>query len=260
MGELFRREHRGDYVILWNCNGARRNALSPDYYAGVIAGLQAAAEDPSTAAVILAGEGDFFCAGGDLTLLQARREMSLEERKANIEKLHDVIRAIRGCPKPVIAAVEGGAAGAGLSISMACDLIVAGSSATFTLAYVKAGLVPDGGATWALSRVLPRATLAKMAMLGRPISAERLSALGLVSELVADGTALHAAATLAGDIACGPQQAIASIKQLLTTAEVSLSLEDQLARERDAMAAALGGEEARIGITAFLNKTQPAFR
>ncbi|TNJ44428.1 oxepin-CoA hydrolase, alternative type [Phaeobacter sp. B1627] len=260
MGDLFRSEHRGDHVILWNCNGARRNALSPDYYAGVITGLEAAADDPSTAAVILAGEGDFFCAGGDLTLLKARRAMSLEERKANIEKLHDVIRAIRNCPKPVIAAVEGGAAGAGLSIAMACDLIVAGADAKFTLAYVKAGLVPDGGATWTLSRVLPRATLAQMAMLGRPIGAGRLHALGVVSELVADGTVLDAAAALAGDIARGPQQAITSIKQLLTTAEASLSLEDQLARERDAMAVALGGEEARIGITAFLNKAQPVFR
>lgn len=260
MASLFRSTPGDGYVVLWNCNGARRNALSPEYYAGLISGLEAASADQSCAAVVLAGEGNFFCAGGDLTQLKARRDMSEPERRANIEKLHDVIRAIRGCRKPVIAAVEGGAAGAGVSLAMACDMIVAGVGARFTLAYVKAGLVPDGGATWSLSRVLPRATLAQMAMLGRPLSSERLHALGVVSDLVPDGQVLETATGLATEIARGPERAIADIKQLLNDAEQSASLEDQLTRERDAMAQALGGEEARTGISAFLNKEQPVFR
>ncbi len=260
MADLFRSEHRGDALVLWNCNVARRNALSPEYYAGLINGLRRAAETPEVAAVVLAGEGGFFCAGGDLTLLKARREMTLKERKANIERLHDVIRAIRACPKPVIAAVEGGAAGAGVSLAMACDMIVASRLARFTLAYVKAGLVPDGGATWALSRAIPRATLAQMAIMGRPLAAERLHALGVVSDLVSEGRAVETALTLVAEIKHGPAGAIAEIKALINTAEEGGSFEDQLARERDAMAAALGGEEARTGITAFLNKEKPVFR
>ncbi len=96
-----------------DCNAARRNALSPEYYQGLVAGLAKANESPDIAAVILAGEGGFFCAGGDLNSLRERRDLSETERRAQIDKLNAVIRAIRHCRKPVIAAVEGGAAGRG---------------------------------------------------------------------------------------------------------------------------------------------------
>lgn len=259
MSTLFRKDLHQDHMVLWNTNTARRNALSPEYYDGLLAGLAEAAETPEITAVILVGEGDYFCSGGDLNLLKDRRNMTLEERKAAIGNLHALIQAIRTCPKPVISAIEGGAAGAGLSIALACDMVVSAQGATFTLAYVKAGLVPDGGATHALMNALPRGTVSKMALLGTPLTAERMYELGALTELTGEGESLGAAQALAGKIAAGPEQAIAAIKGLLTSAETA-TLEDQLDAECAAMAEALGGEEARRGIAAVLSKTRPVFR
>lgn len=259
MTALYRHEVIDDHLIIWNCNGAMRNALSPSYYAGVMSGLARASQESAICAVILAGENGFFCSGGDLNTLQKRREMSQAERSTQIENLHDIVRCIRACPKPVIAAVEGGAAGAGLSIALACDMIVAAEDAAFTLAYVKAGLVPDGGATHALMQALPRAAVSRMAMLGHPMSASRFYEFGLVSDLVVAGAAVPRAQELAQEIARGPECAIATIKALMNTAETG-SLDEQLNAERDAMAAALGGDEALAGISAFLAKQRPVFR
>lgn len=259
MSALYRHEVRGGTLIIWNCNTAMRNALSYEYYQGLQDGLARAAEDPAIAAVILAGAGGFFCSGGNLNMLKERREMPYEERQVQIGKLNALIRAVRGCPKPVIAAVEGGAAGAGLSLAMAADMIVAEEGAMFTLAYVKAGLVPDGGATYALTQALPRATVARMAMLAEPLSAERMQELGAVTELAPKGRTLVQAEALADALGRGPEMAIAGIKALLNQAETA-GFEDQLAHERDAMAKALGGDEAQAGIGAFLSKTSPVFR
>lgn len=259
MSALFRHEVRGGTLIIWNCNTAMRNALSYEYYQGLQEGLARAASDPGIAAVILAGEGGFFCSGGNLNMLKERREMPFEERRVQIGKLNALIRAVRTCPKPVIAAVEGGAAGAGLSLAMAADMIVAEEGARFTLAYVKAGLVPDGGATYALTQALPRATVARMAILAEPLSAERMHQLGAITELAPPGTAVAQAEALAAAVAKGPETAIADIKALLNQAETA-SFEEQLAHERDAMAKALGGSEAQAGIGAFLAKTSPVFR
>lgn len=259
MSDICRHEMKGRALIIWNCNPRQRNPLSPEYYQGVLDGLRRAASEPGIAAVILAGEGGFFCSGGNLNMLKQRREMGFEERQEQIEKLSDMIRAVRECRKPVIAAVEGGAAGAGLSLAMACDMIVAGQGAQFTLAYVKAGLVPDGGATYALTQALPRATVARMAMLGARLDAERMYQLGAITDLVEPGEVLNKARELAEAIGNGPEQAIADIKTLLNDAEIA-GFEEQLTNERDAMANALGGDEAQIGIGAFLNKQRPVFR
>ncbi|UWQ81819.1 enoyl-CoA hydratase/isomerase family protein (plasmid) [Leisingera sp. S132] len=259
MSALYRHEVRGGTLVIWNCNTGMRNALSYEYYHGLQDGLARAARDPAIAAVILAGEGGFFCSGGNLNMLKERRELPFEERQVQIGKLNALIRAVRDCPKPVIAAVEGGAAGAGLSLAMAADMIVAEEGAKFTLAYVKAGLVPDGGATYTLTQALPRATVARMAMLAEPLSAERMHQLGAVTELSPKGRTLAQAEALADAVARGPEQAIAGIKALLNQAETA-SFEDQMTHERDAMAQALGGDEAQAGIGAFLSKTSPVFR
>lgn len=259
MVALVRHEVLGPTLIIWNCNSARRNALSSEYYDGVIEGLANASRNPKLASVVLAGEGGFFCSGGDLNSLRERRDLPEEKRRDRVEHLHSVIRAIRDCPKPVLAAVEGGAAGAGLSIAMACDMIVAAQSAKFTLAYVKAGLVPDGGASYALMQAMPRATAARMALLGEPLGAERMYELGAVSEIVADGQAVNAACDLGERLAKGPEQSIANIKTLLNRAETA-TLQEQLDAERNALAQAFGGAEAAEGISAFLEKRKPVFR
>jgi enoyl-CoA hydratase/carnithine racemase len=252
-------ERHGPTLVVINNNPARRNALTPEFYDGLTDALAEASGDPEVASVIITGEGGFFCAGGDLTALAKRREMTRAERHAAIGRLHYIIRAIRACPKPVIAAVEGGAAGAGVSIALACDLVVATRGASFTVAYVKVGLTPDGGSTAFLSEALPRQLATEMCLFGDPVDAERLFAAGMINRLVEGGTALEEAKALGERCAVGPAKAMAGIKRLCGDAR-SYSLTDQLERECSSIAEALGGDEAAEGISAFLNKRKPDYR
>jgi enoyl-CoA hydratase/carnithine racemase len=159
---LIRRE--GAVLVLSNNNPAARNALSPAFYAAVTTALADAAADASVGAVVLTGEGGHFCAGGDLRQLAGRRELPVEQRREKLEGLHDLIRAVRDCPKPVIAAVEGAAAGAGLSLALACDMLVAARDSLFSVAYVKVGLTPDGGATAFLAEFVSRQVLTELCL------------------------------------------------------------------------------------------------
>lgn len=254
---LARVDDLGDRLVVVNMNAAKRGALTPEYYDAIMSAADRAA-DPRIRAVIITAEGGYFCAGGDLNVLIERRSLSEEERRDRIEHLNSVIRAIRACPVPVIASVEGGAAGAGLSIALACDLIAAAEDARFVAAYVKAGLVPDGGLTSALSRTLPRQLAMEMCLLARPVGAERMVALGVVNVLTEKGKADEAAQALADEIAKGPREAQGVIRGLVAHAH-DVTEEDQLIAERDAMAHAAGGDEAAEGIAAFLEKRAPDF-
>jgi len=248
----------GDRLVVWNLNAARRGALTPDYYAALHEVIATAAATPRIVAVILASEGGFFCAGGDLSVLATRAAQTEAERRGNIDRLHDLVRAITGCPKPMIAAVEGGAAGAGMSLALACDFTVASDTARFTAAYVKAGLVPDAGLTHFLSALLPRAMVSRMVLLGEPVPADRLHALGALSELAPEGGAFDAAMALADRLAQGPSATQGDIKALIAGAATG-DLMAQLDAERDAMARAQGSPEAAEGINAFLEKRAPDF-
>lgn len=245
-------EDAGDRLIIWNGNAAKRGALSPELYDCIHAAM-AQAQEPRIRAVILTSEGDFFCAGGNLNVLIERRQISEGERRVKVDELHDLLRAMRACPVPVIAAVEGGAAGAGLSLALACDLIVAAKDAKFTAAYVKAGLVPDGGLTSAMARLLPRPLAMEMCLMGRPVMAKRFAELGAVNRLVTRGKAMEEALALADHLAAGPRDAQRVIRGLVAQAYEATEAE-QLDAERDAMAAAAGKDEAAEGIAAFLEK------
>lgn len=254
---LMRRE--GEVLILSNNNVAARNALSPEFYAAVTTALAHAAQDRSIGAVVLTGEGGHFCAGGDLRQLAKRRELPVSERREKLEGLHDLVRAVRDCPKPVIAAVEGAAAGAGLSLALACDMLVAASNSVFSVAYVKVGLTPDGGATAFLAEFVSRQVLTELCLTGERISGERLHQLGPVNRLAAPGEALAQALVLAQQVAQGPEQAMARIKDLCRKAPRH-TLEQQLELEAQHMVQAQESEEAREGIGAFLEKRSPQFR
>lgn len=197
--------------------------------------------------------------GGDLNVLIERRTLSEPERRDRIDGLHDIIRAMRSSPVPFIAAIEGGAAGAGLSIALACDLIVASEEARFTAAYVKAGLVPDGGLTSAMSRMIPRPLAMEMCLMGRPVNAHRFADMGAVNRICKPGKAMEEAMTLADTLAQGPRDAQTAIRGLVADAYEATEAE-QLDAERDAMAAASGSEEAAEGIAAFLEKRKPDYR
>lgn len=253
---ISRRE--GAVLVLSNDNPQARNALSPELYAELALALAGAASDPGVGAVVLTGEGGHFCSGGDLRQLAKRRELPIEERRARLEGLHDIIRALRDFSKPVIAAVEGAAAGAGLSLALACDMLVAARDAVFSVAYVKVGLTPDGGATAFLAEHLSRQVLTELCLTGERVSGERMHALGAVNRLAEPGQALAQALELAAQVAAGPELAMAGIKALCRAAYAN-TLAQQLDAEAQCMVRAQGTEESREGIGAFLEKRPPDY-
>lgn len=248
----------GPVLHLVNNNPSARNALSFAFCEGMVRELEACADDATIAALVLSGAEGFFCAGGDLNVLIKRREMSEEARFEAISVLHDMIRAMRACPKPIIAAVEGGAAGAGASIALACDLVVAADDAYFAVSYLRVGLTPDGGATAFLSEFAPRQLVNEILMFGDKIPVARLYQLGAINRLVESGGAVAAAQELGERLNKVGPNALASVKQLGLSARGS-DLVAQLDVEARAMAKAQGNAESGEGIAAFLEKRRADF-
>jgi len=240
-------------------NPAQRNALVPEISRALTRALQLAGEDPATGAVVLRGEGGHFCAGGNLKTLAELR--ARQPRQAVLERIlavNELARALRATPKPVIAAVEGHAAGAGLSVALGCDLVVAAENAVFTCSYVKIGLNPDGGGSWFLARALPPQLAAELALTARPIDAARLAQFGVVNRVVPAGRAREEALAWAGQLADGATGAIGRTKRLLDEAG-GQDLSRHLERERESFAEALQGAEAGEGMAAFLEKRKTSF-
>ena len=185
----------GATLILTLSNPEYRNALGPEIYAAGVEALSVAETSSEIKSVIITGEGEVFCAGGNLQRLIKNRQQPPEHQAQSIEGLHNLIETIRTFPKPVIAAVEGPAAGAGFSLALACDMIVAARNSVFVMAYSNIALSPDGGGSWSLSRSLPRQLATEILMMGERIHAERLHQLGVVNKLSEPGQALGTALT-----------------------------------------------------------------
>lgn len=250
-------ERHGRVLHLVNNRPETRNAFGFDFYEAMTPALLAAGADDGVGAVVISGANGFFCAGGDLNRIAVAHKLPFEERRENVDRgLHGMMRAIRACPKPVIAAVQGGAAGAGASLAAMCDMIVADKGSYFMLAYVKIGLTPDGGATWSYTRALPRQLAAEMALAGGRMPAERLYSAGMVNRLADDAVA--EALDWAAEIAAGPPQAMAEIKRQILQAEGD-QLDRQLEDEAAGIADAMAHPEGKEGATAFLEKRRPNF-
>ncbi|MFC7516616.1 oxepin-CoA hydrolase, alternative type [Herbaspirillum sp. GCM10030257] len=246
-------------LILTISNPGARNALHPDMYAAAIETLSTAERDDSIRAVVLTGADDFFCAGGNLNRLLENRSKDKSVQAESIDNLHGWVEAIRDCPKPVIAAVENTAAGAGFSLALACDMIVAGASAKFVMAYVKVGLTPDGGASWFLSQALPRQLATEILIEGKPISAERLHQVGVVNRVVPDGSVLDAALGWADQLAQLSPNSVERIKSLTNEAQRN-SLDQHFESEKRNFVESLHHRDGLEGITAFLEKRKPHYK
>jgi len=251
-------ERHGPVLKIINNNPAARNALSFAFSIGATEALQQAAADNTIAAVVIAGAEGFFCSGGDLNILITRREMDMPARLEAIEVLHGLIRAIHACPKPVIAAVEGGAAGAGAPIALACDLVVAAKDAYFAVSYLRVGLAPDGGSTAALAEIMPRQLANEIIMFGDKIPVQRLYELGAVNRICPPGQAEAVAQQIGERLNKVGPDAIAAAKRLNLTAREN-TLAAQLDLEAQAMAQAQGNAESGEGISAFLEKRRADF-
>jgi enoyl-CoA hydratase/carnithine racemase len=259
MSAELKASRRDATLILTLSNPGARNALHPDMYSAAVETLTTAERDDSIRAVILTGADNFFCAGGNLNRLLESSSKDKSVVAEALERLAGWVNALRDCPKPVIAAVDGAAAGAGFSLALACDLIVAGTNAKFVMSYARIGLTPDGGASWFLSRALPRQLAAEMMMEGKPVLASRLNQLGLVNRVVPDNTALDAALAWADELAGLSPNAVERTKNLIREAKTN-SLEQQFDLEKHNFIESLHHPEGREGVTAFLEKRKPNYK
>jgi enoyl-CoA hydratase/carnithine racemase len=248
----------GQTMVLTVSNPEHRNALGPEMYAAGVEALNAAETNADIRSVVITGEGGIFSAGGNLQRLLSNRQQAPEVQAQSIEGLHSWIEAIRTFPKPVIAAVEGPAAGAGFSLALACDLIVSASNSVFVMAYTSVALSPDGGGSWSLSRLMPRQLATELLMGGERIGAERLHQMGVVGRLTEPGHALAEALAWASKLNARAPNALASVKELLSEADGS-TLNAQLAREREHFVKNLHHANGGIGIGAFLSKETPKY-
>lgn len=245
-------------LILTISNPDAKNALHPDMFAAAVETLSTAERDDSIRTVVLTGADHFFCAGGNLHKLLEQRVLHKVDQADTVDRLRGWIEAIRDCPKPVIAAVDGVAAGAGFSLALACDMIVAGNAAKFMMSYVNIGLTPDGGASWFLTQALPRQLVSEILIDGKTLLAPRLHTLGVVNKLVVDGTALDAALQWADEIAERSCNAVDRIKLLIREAGDN-PLTKQFAAERFHFVESLNHPDAQEGINAFLEKRKPKY-
>jgi len=228
------------------------NAFNAALHAALAAALADAA-DPEVRAVVLTGAGRGFCAGQDLKEFQ---EVSGSIRERLEETYHPNIRAIRALEKPVIAAVNGPCAGAGLSLACACDIRIAADGATFVPGFVGIGLVPDSGGSWFIHRLLGFARAFEWMSSNRKLTAAEALAWGLVSEVVEDVGSR--AAELAGTYATQPTRGIGLTKRLFEHAATA-SLDEQLELEAELQAAATQTADFAEGVAAFLEKRPPRF-
>lgn len=252
-------ERQGDTLVLTISDPATRNTLSPQVYAAGDEALNTAADNDEIRAVVLRGDAGHFCAGGDLNRLADTRTKGREAQAANVERFHNFVQGLRGFPKPVIAAVEGFAAGGGCSLALACDLIIAAEDAKFVMSYGRAGLSPDGGGLWHLARALPRATALQMLWLPEPQTAAQWQQLGLVNAVVPSGQALSEALRWAQRLALMAPNALASVKELVGQAG-QRTLREQLDAERDHFVDNLFHDNGGEGLAAFFEKRKPRFR
>jgi 2-(1,2-epoxy-1,2-dihydrophenyl)acetyl-CoA isomerase len=231
------------------------NAFNGAMHRGFAAALRDA-RDGGVRAVVITGAGRGFCVGQDLTeFREAAGDIAARLR----ENYHPNIRAIRALEKPVVAAVNGAAAGAGMSLACACDLRIAADSATFVPAFINIGLIPDSGGSYFVTRILGPARAFEWLASGRRLTAAEAHGWGLVSEVVEADALARRAAELAGQLADLPTRGVGMTKRLLDHA-VSASLEEQLEREAQLQAAATKTDDYREGVAAFLEKRPPRFR
>lgn len=235
------------------------NSLTVELKELLLAALTEAADAPDVRAVVLTGAGKAFCAGQDLKEhVAALRSDDPAPFRTVAEHYNPIVRALTGMPKPVIAAVNGTAAGAGASFAYACDLRIAGESTKFLMAFATIGLTADSGASWTLPRLIGYGRAMEMMLLAKPVTAERALEIGMVTQVVPDADVLTTAVELASRMATGPTTGYGKIKEALLTgagADLEAALECEGAGQN-----LLGATtDHREAVDAFVEKRTPTF-
>lgn len=235
------------------------NSITAPLATLLLAELDAAAADSAVRVVVITGNGRGFCAGQDLAEVTTRGDDGqLPDFGAVVDRYNSIVLKITGMAKPVVAAVNGVAAGAGANIALACDFVVALESAPFVQSFVQIGLIPDSGGTFTLPRIVGNAKAKELMMLGEKLSAMEAQRLGLIYRAVVEADFLPTVTTLANKLASLPTRSIGLIKQALNRSAAS-TLEAQLELERALQIEAAATADYHEGVEAFLTKRSPHY-
>jgi 2-(1,2-epoxy-1,2-dihydrophenyl)acetyl-CoA isomerase len=234
------------------------NAITLEVAAELLEVAARCDEDPGVRAVVLTGSGKMFCAGGDLKVFAGQADGVSLYMKQTTQAFHAAISRLNWMDAPVIGAINGTAAGGGLSLALATDLAVAAQSAKFTMAYTKVGLVPDGASTYFLARLVGLRRAKEMVLLNPVLSAQQALEWGLINQVVADDLVLPTALGIAQQLAKGPTRALGVAKRLILSGATE-SLESQMEKESRGIAAMMSSADGQEGIAAFLGKRLPEF-
>ncbi len=258
-GPLVLETRQGSVAMLTLNRPDRLNALNLELATAVVDALRRVGADASIRCVVLTGAGRAFCAGGDLTLLRdVRLRNAGHEFEALLRAGNETVLTIVDMPKPVLAAVNGPAAGAGMNLALACDVRVASDQASFGQNFVKVGLFPDFGGTWLLPRLVGPARAGEMFYTGDMISAADAERIGVVNRVVPHDRLAEEARTLAARLAAAPQLAVCAVKQMLVGAqreELVRALEAEAKQQAECFLSA----DCTEGLTAFFEKRAPRF-
>lgn len=251
-----RSERDADVWRITLADPERGNVVDPAMAEQLGAALAARPED--TRVVLLTAEGPRFCVGGDVRAFAAADDPGAFVG-ALAHSWHEVVRALVSCPVPVVAAVHGAVAGAGVGLAGACDLVVCARSTRFTPAYTAIGLSPDGGTSWALARALGAPRALEVMLTNGVVTASEAHVAGLVSRLVDDDRLLEEAVALAHQVAAGPVRAMVRTRALVRRAAVT-GLDAQLDEEARLIRVSATDPEGREGVRAFVEKRPADFR
>jgi 2-(1,2-epoxy-1,2-dihydrophenyl)acetyl-CoA isomerase len=249
---------RVGYRVITLNRPQRLNSFTEHMHVALKKALDDAEGDAACRALMITGAGRGFCAGQDLNDRLAKPGETIVLGGTLEQYYNPLIRRLRGLPFPVVAAVNGIAAGAGANIALACDIVLAAKSATFLQAFAKIGLVPDSGGTWFLPRLVGPARARGLALLADPLPAETAASWGLIWKCVPDDELIGDANELCQRFAVGPTYGLSLIKQALDAAETN-DLSTQLDLERDLQRSAGSSPDYKEGVSAFMEKRSPTF-
>lgn len=216
-------------------------------------------EDPSIRVIVVTGKGNLFCAGGDLKAFNAQKENLPYFIKETTTYLHAAVSRLTRMNPPAIAAVNGFAAGAGMSLALACDIVIAAQSSRFNVAYTRVGLTPDGSLSYFLPRSIGLKRALELTLTNRILSAKEALDWGIVNRVVPDGELIQQAHDLAAQIAAGAPEALGASKKLIQRGWTE-TLETQMEHESQTISRIASHSDTHEGITAFLEKRKPKFK
>jgi 2-(1,2-epoxy-1,2-dihydrophenyl)acetyl-CoA isomerase len=251
-------ERRTGYRVITLNRPERLNAFNEAMHNALRVAIEEAETDAGCRALLITGSGRGFCAGQDLSDRLAKPGETVVLGGAQDAYYNPLVRKLRSLPFPVVAAVNGVAAGAGCNIALACDIVLAGHSASFVQAFARVGLIPDSGGSWILPRLVGEARARGLTLLAEPLPAEKAETWGLIWRCVDDAALASEAQKLCEHFATAPTQGLALIKRALN-ASADNDLNAQLDLERDLQRAASLTPDYAEGVRAFMEKRKPNF-